>query len=117
MKFNIWLEKQLEGQIPKEVIAFNFNLYECEAENQFDVQLIGCKKYDLENDDWACDPDYTSGEDLYHFFADGWETALKSFVALVKDYLRSCCTPNQFTSADCISAGFVDGDLEIIYHK
>lgn len=44
MKFNIWLEKQLEERIPKEVIAFNFNLYECEAKNQFDVQLIGCKK-------------------------------------------------------------------------
>ena len=64
MKFNIWLEKQLEERIPKEVIAFNFNLYECEAKNKFDVQLICCKKYDLENDDWACDPDYTSGEDL-----------------------------------------------------
>lgn len=65
----------------------------------------------------ACDPDYTSGEDLYHFPADGWEKALESFVALVKDYLQSCCTPNQFTTADCISAGFVDGDLEIIYYK
>lgn len=117
MEFNIWLEKQLMGPIPDDVVAFNFNLFECETENQFDVQLIGCKEYDLEDDDWACAPDYSSGEDLYHFSADGWEKALESFIALVNEYLQSCGTPNQFTAAECISAGFVDGDLELIVHK
>lgn len=117
MEFTIWLEKQLMKPITNDVVAFNFNLYECEADGQFDAQLIGCKEYDLEDPDWACAPDYTSGEDLYHFSADDWEMALESFVTLVKDYLQSCSTPNRLTSAACISAGFVDGDLEIIYHK
>ena len=117
MEFKTWLEKQLSGQIPSDVVAFNFNLYESDLENQFDAQLIGCKKYDLQNDDWACFPDYSSGEDLYHFSADGWEEALEFFIMLVKEYLKSCGTHSKLKTAEYISAGFVDGDLEVIEHK
>ena len=117
MRFNIWLERQLSQQIPQDVIAFNFNLYESLVENRFDVQLVGCKQYDLDSDDWACRADYSSGEDIYSFSADGWEKALETLIILVKDYLQLCSISNQFSAAEYISAGFVDGDLVVIAQK
>ena len=114
MNLKIWIEKQLSGHIPSDVRAYNFNLYESEIDNQFDVQLIGCKEYDLDNDDWACNPDYSSGENFYHFTADGWEQALESFIVSVKEYLETCNLSNKLKAAKYITAGFVDGDLEVI---
>ena len=117
MEFKAWLEKQLSREIPDNIIAFNFNLYESETEDQFDVQLIGCKEYDLEDEDWACNSDFSTEEDLYSFSADDWEDALKTLIKSVKDYLQSCSTPNKLTTAEYVTAGFVDGDLEVITKK
>ena len=114
MEFKVWLEKQLSREIPDNIVAFNFNLYESETEDRFDVQLVGCKEYDLENEDWACYADFSTEEDLYSFSADDWEDALETLIKLVKDYLQSCSTPNKLTTAEYVTAGFVDGDLEVI---
>ena len=105
----------MNQNIPSDLIAFNFNLYEDEIENQYNVELIGCKEYDKDNDDWACTPDYSTGENnMYAFSADGWEEALDLCVKLIRDYLQTCSVPNQLTKAAYITAGFVDGDLEVI---
>ena len=117
MEFEKWLEKNLSKGMPDCIIAFNFNLYESNTDNQYDVQLIGCKEYDLEDDDWACNEDFSTGEDLFSFFANGWEEALDVFTDMVKEYLHSCKQSNQLTEAEYITAGFVDGDLQIIFQK
>lgn len=117
MEFRKWLDQQLSGDIPESVIAFNFNMYEGETENEYQVQLVGCVSYDPDDDDWACDTTYSSGEDLYIFSSDDWEEALQTLIATVKDYLNTCEMPNRLKQAELVAAGFVDGDLEIILQK
>ena len=109
MDFQTWLEKQLEKPIPTEVVAFNFNLYE-EDETEFDVQIVGCPSYDADDSDWACNDIFSSEEDLFHFTATDWETALEDFQAILENYLASG-VKNALTDSKYIAMGFVDGDL------
>lgn len=114
MDFRKWMEKQVP-HISPDMIAFNFNLYEEEQDGKYSVELVGCREYDKDNEDWACSPDYSSGErNLFAFSADEWEDALELCIQLVKDYLRVCPADDPFTRAAYITAGFVDGDLEVI---
>ena len=114
MNFKEWLDKQLSQNIPENVTAFNFNIYEQEIDSQYDVQLVGCIKYDTTNDDWACKPQYSTGEDLFQFNSDNWENALRALINMVNEYLLQCNELNRLRQAKYITAGFVDGDLEVI---
>lgn len=47
------LEIDKTEQIPADIIAFSFNLYE-----PYGIELVGTKWFDEENEDWACDEEY-----------------------------------------------------------
>ena len=110
MLFEDWIERQFIKPIPKSAIAINFNLYETDNEKEFDAQIVGCAFYDADNDDWACDTIFSSGEDLFRFRSNDWESALSDFKSILCDYL---CTHSKTTlnNYEYISFGFVDGDL------
>lgn len=110
MLFEDWIEKQLLKPFPEDVIAINFNLYETDDENEFDAQIVGCAHYDANNDDWACNAIFSSGEDLFQFRSDDWESALSDFKNILCNYL---CTHSKtiLNNFEYISFGFVDGDL------
>ncbi len=114
MNFASWLKVHLAEGIPAEVVAFNFNLYESGTEGEYDVQLVGCASYDPEDPDWACDARYSTGEDLYTFTSGEWEEALEEFLRMVKDYLAAASADDRLARARYLTAGFVDGDLEVI---
>ncbi len=112
MLFSKWLEWQIKSiKNGNDIKAFNFNLYEAsDAETEFDVQIVGCPSYSVDDPDWACETVFSSGEDLYRFDADDWEAALEKFSTMIMDYLENC--PNNVLSlCPHISYGFVDGDL------
>ena len=113
-QFMKWVDKHLSLAESLNVKAFNFNLYECDEETEFDIQLVGSSYYDSENDDWACDTIFSSEEDLFTINSDDWEMALEQCIELVKEYAKSGDLKHIFLGAERVTAGFVDGDLEII---
>lgn len=117
MEFNKWMEVQLSKCSDKDIKAFNFNLYEGEEENEYDIQIVGCKEYSFYDDDWACDVQFSSEGDLFSFNSESWEDALQYAAILVNSYLHGTKSSNQLTNAEYVTAGFVDGDLEVIFQK
>ncbi len=114
MNFEKWLTHQLKKITFEEIVAFNFNLYEEEEEGSFSAQLVGCSHFDENNEDWACDTVFSSGEDLYYFSGNDWEEALDEFIETLKGYLENHPDSELLTNGRRVATGFVDGDLEII---
>ena len=61
--FSNWLDRIMEQELPKGIIAYNFNIYEG-AKGTYDIQLVGTDEYDENDEDWACTDYFTSGEDI-----------------------------------------------------
>lgn len=114
--FKQWIERQPIETLSAKIVAINFNLYETDDDEIFHSQLIACEFYDENNDDWACNPCFSSGEDIYEFKAEDWEDALNRFKELVLSYLTSY--PMAFlNTVKTVTSGFVDGDIDIIVKK
>ena len=113
MNFINWLDSLL-NDIPADAIAFNFNLYETESDNLFEAQLVGSNQYDLDDEDWACNTIYSSEENLFSFEAEDWEDALEKIIIQAKEYIINSDN-NKIKNAKHVTAGFVDGNLEIIF--
>ena len=115
--FSKWLEKYLQ-QLPSEVIAVNFNLYE--GSNQtYDIQLIGTDEFDETDEDWVCGEIFTTGEDIFFIprIKDvvDWEDGLSLIIKMVEEYLSSGRCAYILKKLQAVGVGFVDGDIEIIY--
>lgn len=109
--FFTWLDILLQGAISEEIVAFNFNLYESNNSQQFDIQLVGSKTYSSYNDDWACNNDYSSGENLFAFYSPDWVSCLSAFADLIISYMRTGNNRQVLLSRKAVTFGFVDGDL------
>ena len=113
-RFSKWVDPQI-AKLPSDIIALNFNLYEEKWKFRFSAQLVGSISYDEENEDWACDTYYSSHENLYYFCAKNWEQALEKFLKLAGKAINSTIVlPDRI---EYVTAGFVDGSLEVIFKK
>jgi len=116
-KFFTWIDQALSAELPSTVQAFNFNLYE--AKGDWHVQVVGAGSFSIEDEDWACDEVFTTGENIFIVkrkeAGQGWEDALKYFVALAKTYLKEGKHAALLKSKKAVGIGFVDGDLELLY--
>lgn len=108
MDFKTWADEQLGKAMPDGIIAFCFNLYDAEENNEYDVQLVGCREYDPWDDDWACDEAFSSGEEVYTFTAKDRRQAQKSFARMLGDYLAA---PHPTLTGKKLAYGFVDDEL------
>ena len=61
-----WIDSILNTDIPDNIVAFCFNLYE-EDEGNYSMELVGTDWFDLEDEDWACNEitDFDSRENRY----------------------------------------------------
>lgn len=109
--FSKWLDKLLANRLPNKINAFNFNIYEGEQEGEYQMQLIGAEDYDPDDDDWACDEIFSSGEDLFVYSATDTEDAQKIAFDLVRLYLKQGRFANKLKRRVAVTIGFVDGDL------
>ena len=111
-----WL-KEIErnaGIPPKEVIAFNFGIYE--SETGYKIYLVGGFEYDEDDDDWACIEMPTESYfylDLpENFQSKQWdeilEICVKSLIELEEDDILNT---GLLKNAMAITIGFDDGDL------
>ena len=113
MKQNMiaWLKPHLNA-LPTEAKALCLNLYENEADGEFDAQLIGSATYDREDPDWACEDIYSTGEELFGFSSEDWEAALDLMLETMGEAIADGMLPD---AIEYVAVGFVDGDLEEVF--
>lgn len=52
-KISEWIDNVLKNNIPDNIVAFCFNLYD-DGNRTWSMELVGTEQFDLENEDWAC---------------------------------------------------------------
>ena len=114
-----WIDNVLNADIPDHLVAFCFNLYE-EGDGKWTMELVGTDRFDLEDEDWACDEitDFGSRDSLYEWSMDcTWEEALSYMVDELKGYLAKGTHSELLKSSKGVGVGFVDGNIEILHSK
>lgn len=119
--FEKWLLESLQSDLPPEIKAFSFNLFEPgDEETEFGIELIGANTFDENNPDWACDEIWEPiNRQLFiptSYSSSDFEICLDKMKALIEIILKS----NRYISeklqqCEAIAIGFVDGDLHLIY--
>ena len=108
-----WLDCQLDEEIPNNIIAFNINIYE----SPFNIEIVGSTKYDPEDEDWACNEDWTPQSRLSqvskNLFGNTWEVAESKILSLAKGYIKSNAkNTSKLKTASAFTVGFIDGNLK-----
>ena len=118
-KVENWLNNVLIQEIPEEVAAFNFNIYEDEGCN-WSIEVVGTGSFDEEDEDWACDEvtDFGTRENPLSWQEEaGWNEVLEEIMSVLKQYLNKGMYADVLKAGEGVGAGFVDGDIEILYSK
>ena len=114
-EFEAWLDGALSVELPEDIAAFNFNLYE-DGDNLWSIELIGASSFDAEDPDWACDEVFTNREEPLSWSAEtDWENVLETMTVYVEKYLEEGKYADMLKSYDAVGIGFVDGDITIVY--
>lgn len=117
MEFEKWLDRVVEENRPIDATALCFNLYE-ESDYHWSIQLIGSSEFDEDDEDWACDEVFSTGEDLFTWKHDtGWEEILDIAIDMIRKYLEEGKYADELKSFEAVATGFVDGDITVIYKK
>ncbi len=123
-EFAKWLDDLLENNdMPDDTAAFCFNLYEeSDEEHLFAVQLIASSEFDPDDEggDWACEEVWSSEEDLFTVDTSdeedtGWKHAQELFCEMIEEYLSAGKYAHILKGCKGVAAGFVDGELQILY--
>ena len=113
-----WIDNLELNDIPEEVIAFNFNLYDGCDDLHWSMDLIGADSFDLEDSDWACGEvaDFASRDPKFEWEeACDWETAYDRIVTALKEYLEKGKYASALKGRTAVAVGFDDGDLELLF--
>lgn len=114
IKFATWLDSVLQMNIPSDVVAFCFNLYE-DADKKWTLELIGASSFDKDNNDWACDEVFTTRENpLSWNDKKEWKEVLGESEAIIKEYLKKGKYRKELKERRGLAVGFVDGDLILL---
>ncbi len=112
-----WLDDILIKEMPDNIKAINFNLYQNQG-NKWSIELVGTSTFDKTNSDWACNEIYTTRENPYVLVKKSdWRTIENLFISFLKNYLNKGKYSNVLKKYIAIGVGFVDGDLTILYTK
>lgn len=114
-----WLDVVLETDIPAEVVAFGFNLYE-DIDHDWSMELIGTSKFDVDDEDWLCNEvtDLDTRENPLRWHREtGWEEILNDIVSALKEYLKNGKYADILKAKSGVGVGFVDGNIEILHVK
>jgi hypothetical protein len=111
-----WLNniQKIDGIPPKEVIAFNFGIYE--SETGYKIYLVGSFEYDENDDDWACIEMPTKSHRYFdlpkELQSKAWDEILTACAnSLIELEKEGKLKIDLFKNAIAITAGFDDGEL------
>jgi len=118
-KFEEWLLKIIKKERPKkEIIAYNIGIFKTKV--SFSLYLMGSKKYDAEDSDWACKQDYFPADRYFDFPKDyakdkDSHQIENDVLAFSKKFSESLKFKESFLGkAEAVTIGFDDGDLHTI---
>ena len=112
-----WLDAVLKVELPSEVKAINFNLYE-DAENIWSVELVGTSEFDEKDDDWACCEVFSTRENPFAIEQEGdWQVVEEIFGEWISDYIANGKLSEKMKQYEAVGMGFVDGDLTILFKR
>ena len=115
-----WINDILKDKdISANIVAFCFNLYE-ESDGSWAMELVGTERFDLEDEDWACNEatDFGSRDNLYNWEMEcEWDEALDYMVDQLKQYLSNGNYAELLKSTSGVGVGFVDGNIEILHSR
>jgi len=117
-EFNDWLNKILSKDKFSKSTAFNFNL--SEENDSFQIQFISTFSYNKDDEDWACDEDYTSKKLFIlprQTAGETWQQGLEFCSNLVKEYLNNGEYSYFLKEKEAVGIGFIDGDIKIVYEN
>ena len=110
-----WLDRIMAGPLPEEIIAVNFNLYD-DGDSCWSMEFTGTRSFDAYDPDWACDEVFTSRDSTLHWVQNtGWQQVLEDTVHTIRAYLANGTYSGRLKAYQGIGAGFVDGDIVILY--
>ncbi len=113
-KFETWLDNVMQMNIPSDVVAFCFNLYE-DADKKWTLELIGASSFDKDNSDWACDEVFSTRDNpLTWYEKKEWQEILSECKDTIKEYLEKGKHRKELKGRRGLTVGFVDGDLIIL---
>ena len=113
------LEDVSETSIPSEVVAFGFNLYD-EGDDNWSMELIGASEFDIDDDDWLCNEvtDFNTRDEPFQWCKKAQkEEILNDVTSSLERYLKSGKYADVLKSKSGMGAGFIDGDIVILYTK
>ena len=116
-KIETWVDEVLKQDIPNDVVAVMFNLYE-DDEHIYSMEIVGTEGFDEEDEDWACDEltDFGTRENPLVLESDsGWEEVLSKVSESLKRYLETGKHAAKLKRCTAVATGFVDGDVEILW--
>jgi hypothetical protein len=115
-----WMTRVNQTDLPPaDIIAFNFGLFE-NADGCYTTYLTGSRSYDPDDDDWACNEDYSPAEKYFELkelpsAENEWQDVVGVMAGLLRRYAQSTNFSESFlASAKAITFGFDDGVLERI---
>ncbi|MDI9498428.1 MAG: hypothetical protein QM270_08110 [Bacillota bacterium] len=114
-----WLDGVLQRDIPGDVKAFAFNLYD-DGNGNWSMELVGTRSFDPADTDWPCDEMTDFGTRAAPFRwndAQRWDQVLEKAISVLKEYLKNGKYAAVLMSREGVGAGFVDGDLEILHSR
>lgn len=112
-----WMDTILVAELPSEIKAINFNLYE-DGENTWSIELVGTSVFDEHNDDWACCEVFTTRNNPFVIEQVGvWQTIEELFTEWINDYLCNGLYARKIKEYEAVGIGFVDGDLKILVKR
>ena len=116
-EFVKWLDSVLDENMPfKGAKGICFNLYE-EGDDEWSVQLVATSRFDMDDDDWACDEIFSTEENLYIWKEKAkWEDIQSEASGWVMEYLESGKHAEEFKPFEGLGVGFVDGDITLFLH-
>ena len=75
-RFKQWLDPVLGNNIPSDVAALIFNIYQ-DIEKRWSVEVVGTSFFDEDDDDWACkDKAINSVDEIVVIIEDGFYKTL-----------------------------------------
>jgi sigma54-dependent transcription regulator len=120
--FTEWLDHINEIEtVDNSIIGFNFGLFE--TTNGFEMYLIGSKKFEIDDEDWATHVDFEPKQKYFQFgnefSADkDWQAIQQLSEKLIRSYVASeKFKTSLFANANGITTGFDDGNLTVINVK
>jgi len=115
-RFEEWLDNALQRELPENMAAFNFNIYE-DGDNMWSVELVGTETFNVSDQDWACDEIFTENRDEpFEWEEDAkWEIIQEEVACWITEYLENGDNADILKKYEAVGLGFVDGDIELMY--